>query len=120
MSDVDPVLVACSDLLVLKALERASTFGARARRRAVSPHSRHRAYEDNPVPVEKIDHIVKDMFGLCPLLATRHHLEVDTTAWATLLEQYTRVLLMMGQSHRPARLIDVLGTLPPVEVWDDA
>jgi protein-L-isoaspartate O-methyltransferase len=118
VSDVEPVLAACSDLLVLKALERAATFGARARRRAVPPHSRHRAYQDNPVPVEKIEHIVKDMFVLCPLLAARHHLEVDTAAWGALLEQYTRVLLMMGQPHSPARLIDVLGKLPPVEDWD--
>jgi hypothetical protein len=119
MADVDPVLLALSDVLVLKALERSATFGSRARRGPVSSPQRHLAYEQNPVPVEKIDPVVKDMFVLCPILAGRHSLAVDVAAWAALLEQYTRVLLMMGQPHRPVRLLDLLSRLdPPREDWD--
>lgn len=120
MSDIDPVLLAVSDTLVFKALERAATYGPRARRRGGAA-GRYRAYEDNPVPVERIDSVVGGMFTLCPLLADRHNLDVDVVAWAALLESYTRVLLMMGQTHRPAHLIDTLGQLPDRrgDDWDE-
>jgi hypothetical protein len=110
---VDRALLAVSDVLVLKVLERAATYGPRSRRAATQPERRHVAYERCPVPLDKLDPVLRDMWVLCPKLAHRHGLDVDIEAWMALLDQYVRVLLMMGQPHTPEGLSAVLAQVPP-------
>lgn len=118
----DAVLLAVSDTLVLKALERAATSALpRSARSAMSLGRRCRAYEDHPLDDAKIDAGLRGMWDLCPMLAGRHDLDVDVLAWQQLLDTYTRALLMMGEPHRVARLAAQLNLAKPTEwAMDDA
>ena len=118
MGDVDPSLLALSDLLVLTALERAWSRSVRRARYGTPAAQRHNQYLRSPVPVEKIDSALRDSWVLCPILADRHDLDTDPAAWQQLLDSYTRALLMAGQSHHPDRLAALLGSLPSPDGWD--
>lgn len=119
MADVDPVLLAVSDLLVLEALTRAWSRTVPRSRRAVSAGRRHTEYQRYPVPAGRLDSAMRDAWALCPVLANRYPLPVDVVAWQEALDGYTRALLMMGESHTPDRLLPVLQQVPDWVEPDD-
>lgn len=113
--DVDPVLLAVSDLLVLVALERGfARVVPRSLRPRVSSSERHRGYELVPIRADAIDKALKDAWVLCPMLASRNRLRIDVDAWVQLLDTYTRSLVLMGQPHSPSRLRPCLAPLVAV------
>ena len=108
MADVDPTLLALSDLLVLDALTRAWTRTVKRSDRQVHPAARHNQYLRNPVNQDRVVRVLNDAWVLCPLLVDRHGLQVDSDEWQQVLASYTETLLMMQVNHNPARLIPVL------------
>lgn len=108
MSDVDPTLLAVSDLLVLEALTRGWARTVKRSGRSVPPVARHNQYLRTPVTEDRIDSVMHDAWVLCPLLAQRHNLPVDTQDWADRLDGYTRALLMMSMPHSLQRLTELL------------
>lgn len=100
MTDVDPVLLAVSDLLILTALERGfARVVPRSMRPRVSSSERHRGYEIVPIRAEMIDKALTDAWVLCPMLASRNRFDIDVPSWVQLLDSYTRSLILMGQPH---------------------
>lgn len=119
MADVDPALLALSDLLVLTALERAYARTARRARYTCPPAERHNQYLRHAIPEAQVEAVLRDAWALCPTLAIRHNLDVDPTDWHALLDGYTRALIMMSQNHNPTRLIGALARLHPApDDWD--
>lgn len=113
-------LVIISDCLVLTALERAFTRVASHRDRRVTPAiSRHRGYERYSIPYEQIEGALKDAWVLCPVLAVRHHLDVQVLAWQELLHTYCTALISMGQPHSVGQLRQHLAELEPPAPFDD-
>lgn len=116
----DPTVLALSDLFVLTALQRACARREGITVRHIPLRDRHSAYEQHPVLESKIDTVLADAWALCPLIAGRHHLDIDVARWIGLLDGYTRALLLMGMPHSPQRLRDVLaGTDLSVPAWED-
>lgn len=92
-------LLALSDVLVDRALERAYSRGlpGDARRRAALANTpRHRAYEQIRIPASRHDHVLDDAWSMTPELADRWLLPVDPAEWAVVLDRYTRRLLSTG------------------------
>jgi hypothetical protein len=122
MSDVDPTLLALSDLLVLTALERTWARQRRSNRPSCPPTQRHMQYMRYPVPDDRIEHVLRDAWCLCPQLVTRHHLDVDADRWADVLNDYTRALLLMTVGHTPDRLTPLLlplaASAPDLTDWN--
>lgn len=112
MADLDPVLLAVSDLLVLDALTRAWSRTVKRSDRAVPAGQRHTEYQRRPVPVDRLDAVLHDAWVLCPMLAERHSLPVSIVPWQDALDSYTRALLMMSERHTPGRLLVVLQQVP--------
>lgn len=117
MADVDPALLAVSDVLILHALERAWARTVRRADRSCPAHLRHNQYLRAPVPEERIEAVLHDAWTNCNLLVHRHALPVDPVAWSDTLDSYTRALLLMCQPHAPARLTQVLIPLITGDVW---
>lgn len=101
-------LVALSDLLVLTACQRAYSRAITRRTKFVPMRERHRAYEDFPIPEDKIEAALEDAWSLCALVNHRNDLRVDVEAWTATLDGYTRALLMMSVPHSPTQLRNVL------------
>jgi hypothetical protein len=116
-SDVDPVIVALSDLLVMTALERAWARAVKRARYAVPPQARHHQYMQINVSEDQMTAALRDAWALAPTLQARHRLDLDPSAWADVLNGYTRALLMMRVSHHPDRLRPLLA--PLIGVTDD-
>lgn len=119
----ETTLLALSDLMVLTALERAfSRAKPQGQRGHIAAAARHRAYESVPIPVDRIDYLLRDAWALCPLLSARYALDVDPVAWAELLGSYTATLLMACQHHSKhelrAQLAAFMASSPDEEMAD--
>lgn len=108
---VDPALLATSDLLVLEALTRAWARTVKRTGRGVPAVQRHNQYMHATIPLDRVDAVMHDAWVLTPLLANRHGFHVDPAAWTQALDSYTRSLLLMGQAHSPTRLAGLLANL---------
>lgn len=109
--DVDPVLLAVSDLAVMTACQRAYNRLAGRGRWDIPADRRHTAYERVTADEVKIDKALKDAWVLLPQLATRHALQVPVGRWVDTLDTYTRALLMAGQPHQVLRLVPHLARI---------
>ena len=92
-------LTALSDVLVVRALERACNRGLARTRWTTGTAVRHRAYERLVIPPERIDHALEDAWCHLPELAERHRLPIDPRLWARALDGYVRDLLDTRQPH---------------------
>lgn len=119
MADIDPALLAISDVLVLEALTRAWARTVKRSERSVPAAAQHNQYLRRPIAEERIDSVMTNAWAYCPLLADRHKLTIDLDRWMTALDGYTRSLLMAGINHTPDRLIDLLQHVPDFDPFED-
>lgn len=95
-------LLALSDVLVVRALERcySRALPGDARRRAALLRSpRHRAYEHIRIPPARHSHALDAAFTITGELTYRWQLPVEPTEWATVLDDYCRRLLTTMAPH---------------------
>lgn len=100
-------LLALSDVLVLRALERAYSRGLiGSSRSAIARRNipRHRAYEAILIPTARHSPALDGAWAVTDELATEWHLPVAADAWARALDGYCRDLLA---SQRPRSLTDL-------------
>lgn len=97
-------LVALSDVVVIRALERACNRGLARTRWSTGTEVRHRAYERIPIPAARVDHALEDAWCHLPDLARRHRLPIAPQLWADALDAYVRDLLDTRQPHTLDRL----------------
>jgi hypothetical protein len=107
-------LLALSDALVMRALERAASRGlpGHARddcRRDGIPQ--HRAYLHRRIEPAKIPAALNGAWAFTSELVYRWDLPIDPGDWATVLHGYTRGLLLRQDPHR---LDDLASALPSV------
>lgn len=95
MSDA---LLALSDMLVVRALERGYSRLPRSTRAGLTV-PRHRVHERIRLTEAVQDGMLADAWALCPEYVRRWQLPVDDAAWAAALDGYTRVLLRTGRPH---------------------
>ncbi|WP_375483304.1 hypothetical protein [uncultured Jatrophihabitans sp.] len=95
-------LLALSDGLVVRALERAAIRGLPGdlrRRSATLNIPKHRAYERFRIPAARHGHVLEDAFPMTAEIADRWQLPVDADAWSRVLYDYCRGLLVSMQPH---------------------
>lgn len=91
----DSAVLACAELLVLRAVERANNrINRRGRRR--------------PIPTDQLDAALVDAWDQAPHVAAR--LGLDCDPFVAALDLYTRKLLETGEEHTPSVLGRVLHT----------
>lgn len=92
----DDALLALSDALVVRALERAAGRMGRSGRSGGTP--RHQVYRVAP-PGRDTDQLLQGAWDLCGEYAYRHRLPFDSNAWARALQGYTAALLATRNEH---------------------
>lgn len=97
-------LVALSDVVVIRALERACNRGLARTRWTTGSDVRHKAYERIAIPPERVDHALEDAWCHLAELTARHRLAIAPKLWATALDAYVRDLLQTRQPHTLDRL----------------
>lgn len=109
-------LLALSDVLVLRALERACSRGLDgSSRSAIARRNvpRHRAYEGIQIPAARHARAFEDAWSITGELADTWDLPVAPADWAATLDAYCRHLL---STRRPRSLTDLESVLAPLEV----
>lgn len=107
-------LLALSDVLVVRAMERCYSRGLPGdiRRRVAVVHvPRHRAYEQFRIPASRHSHVLDDAFSICPELVYRWQLPVEAREWSVVLDRYCRQLLTSMSAHTLDALEDELKLL---------
>lgn len=95
-------LLALSDVLVVRALERACSrtlTGAQRQVLAVRDIPKHHGYESIHIPTSRHDRALYDTWHIVAEIADRWQLHVDPEEWAATLDQYCRDLLGSSRVH---------------------
>lgn len=105
-------LLALSDVVVLRALERAYSRGLTGEHRRVAAETRHlprhRAYEGIQIPTSRHARALEDAWSITGELAATWLLPVDAAEWSAALDAYCRDLLT---TRRPRSLPDLEAAL---------
>lgn len=95
-------LLALSDLLVVRALERACSRGLSGdARRAARRHVDHpyRAYEAFKVPPTRVAYALEEAWTMTTPIVDRWQLPIEPGEWAHVLDLYARGLLTRQAPH---------------------
>lgn len=110
-------LLALSDVLVLRALERSYSRGLTGEHRRVAADARHlprhRAYEEIQIPPMRHARALEDAWTITAELVSSWQLAVAAPEWAAALDGYCRDLLT---TRRPRSLADLERALDRVGV----
>lgn len=107
-------LLALSDVITLRALERAYSRGIGGDGRRIADREgvpRHQAYRRFPVPHSKLDHALTGSFDVLPELRSRWLLPIEADDWGVVLNHYLRGLLIDRNEHNLDDLEVALRTL---------
>lgn len=94
-------LLALSDVLVVRALERAYSRGLTGSKRRDAAHHgpRHCAYMVEPIPAARHTHALDGAWDMCDDLVFRWQLPVPAETWSYVLDEYARGLLKSQAPH---------------------
>lgn len=108
-------LLALSDVLVVRALERAYSRGLDGSHRAALGNQvlRHRAYEHTPIPAIRHGHALEGAWTITVELTQSWDLPIRAEEWSTALDAYCRELLT---ARRPRSLDGLEAALAALRV----
>lgn len=103
--------LALSDVLVVRALERACIRGIDGSSRSALARRnipRHRAYEEIQIPTSRHARALEDAFAITHELTATWDMPVAASEWSAALDAYCRQLLT---TQRPRSLVDLQAAL---------
>lgn len=107
-------LLALSDVVIYRALERAFSRGVSGYARATASEegiARHEAYRRFPIVGARQGRALEGSWEVLEQLRWRWQLPIPAPEWATVLDHHTRALLTTGAEHNLDDLAEALTAL---------